>query len=72
MGKGLERNAAIGDIYLHDDGSLFRVIGYQPNPTVIVEKVAHGPDGPGSPIGVRESHAINCENAREFTKLEKK
>ena len=67
MGKGLERSAEPGDIYQRDDGSIYRVVGYQQNPTVILERLI-GPDETAS-SDVRETHAVGCLNAEVFTRL---
>ena len=33
----LKHNAEPGDLYRDQDGQVWRVVGYQPNPTVIIE-----------------------------------
>ncbi len=67
MGKGLEHSAKPGDLYQHDDGFVYRVIGYQSSPTVILERLI-GPDD-SAPGDGRETHAVNCLNATHFTRL---
>ena len=42
------------------DGEVYRVIGYQPNPTVIFENVK---------TEEQEQHAINAMNIKDFRKL---
>ena len=75
----LERSPENGDIYQREDGSLYRVIGYQPNPTIILERIT-GPDGSQLKAGVncpqqngravsQETHAIGCLNAEQFNKI---
>jgi hypothetical protein len=39
---------------------VFRIVGYQPNPTLTFENVK---------TGKQEDHAINCLNIEEFVKL---
>ncbi len=69
MGKGLEHDPKTGDFYQHDDGSIYRVIGYQPSPTVILEQLI-GPDDTLPGEG-RETHAVGCLNAGLFTRLKR-
>ena len=57
----LKNNTKTGDIYKRY-GVLYRVCGFQPNPTVILEQIY--------PIdeyaGLQETHAVGCLNAEEF------
>lgn len=62
----LERNANPGDLYLKD-GHVWRVVGYQANPTVILERLI-GPNEIGCGE-VRETHAVGCLNAEPFIRV---
>ena len=66
MGKGLEYTAKAGDIYTSDEGNVYRVVGYQPSPTVILERLTELECCFGHP---RETHAVGCRNAERFTRL---
>lgn len=67
--KGLW-NCEPQDIVQKDDGSLWFVVGYQPNPTVILQQITHED---GSPViyddPTRETHAVGSLNAERFKKL---
>lgn len=60
----LEHNAKPGDLYVTESGTVWRVIGYQSQPTVTLERLI-GPDeeaaGP-----VVQTHAVGCRNAEMF------
>ena len=70
MGKGFEQAIQPGDLYRNDEGSTYRVLGYQPAPTVILERVL---DRHGVPVSEmerdQEHHAVDCLNAKMFTRL---
>ena len=70
MGKGLEYNAEPGDIYITDEGSVWRVAGFQSSPTVILERVfPYTKNEEGGFDYHRETHAVGCLNAKRFTRL---
>ncbi len=64
----LKHNPEPGDIYQHTDGSLYRVTGYQPSPTVHLEKMADGAGEADDQMPL-EIHAVGCLNAEPFTKI---
>lgn len=63
----LEHSAEPGDIYLRD-GAVYRVVGYQPSPTVILERLI-GPEETAPGDQITETHAVGCLNAERFTRL---
>lgn len=69
---GLKHNVELGDLYIDDAGAIYRVIGYQPNPTVHLERLT---DAAAKPIHDRENaqlfetHAVGCLNAERFRPL---
>lgn len=67
----LETNSEPGDIYQENDGSLWKVIGYQPNPTIIIQQITEQNGEPLDPEDGRrqQSHAVGCLNAEPFTKI---
>lgn len=56
----LDNTSKLDDIYQDELGALYRVIGFQPNPTVIVERTTDNK---------RSTHAIGCRNAEMFTRI---
>ena len=67
---GLKSNAEPGDIYQGEDGALYKVVGYQPSPTVTLAKITMWDGEPIPPLSVQqETHAIDCLNAKPFTKI---
>lgn len=71
MGKGLEYNAEPGDIYITDESAVYRVVGYQISPTVILERITFPfkKNEEGGWDYHRETHAVGCLNAKRFTRL---
>ncbi len=68
----LQHDSTPHDLYQHENGSLYRVVGYQPNPTVILEQIT---EHDGSPVPkerlIQVTHAIGCLNAEPFTLIGK-
>ena len=69
----LEANPKSGDLYVDEWGHVWKVTGYQPNPTVHIERV----DAPDRDITdrhdpYRQVHAIGCLNATSFHRLVRK
>ena len=63
----LEYDAKPGDIYVTPDGEVWRVLGYQANPTVLLERLVGINDSVnGHP---QETHAVGCLNAEKFKRL---
>ena len=67
----LEHFPAPGDIYQDKQGNLYRVIGFQPNPTVTIEQITRSDGTPLDEYSDRpkQTHAIGCRNAEPFTKI---
>ena len=58
------------DIYQHKDGSLYRVVGVQQSPTVIIEKFTNVLGRPLRDEQLpQEHHAVDCLNAANFKRL---
>lgn len=53
----------VGGLFLKNDGSVWRCIGYTASPTAILERLD------GDDAGARENHVVDCPNVQVFTKL---
>jgi hypothetical protein len=63
---GLKYNTKPGDLYAKGR-SVYRVVGYQASPTVILERLV-GPDEEHTGDGY-ENHAVGCLNSESFQLL---